>query len=154
VSGIAGKRYLDPGDRLCGRKDPPELVTVLAQWNGAGPRNVLVEYQDGSQAVIPFSRRLRKADGARCVACAAEIGTCDCQPPPEEFRRLGFSGLFTAESDASAEALDIWEPKMPCLLPDQNWLALRADRERGVITLVRKDAAAIVEAFTRPGGAR
>ncbi len=65
MTGIVGNRYLDPGDRLSGRKDPPELVTVLAQWKGAGPRNVLVEYRDGSQAVIPFSRRLRKAEGAR-----------------------------------------------------------------------------------------
>ena len=154
MSGIVGRRYLDPGDRLSGHKDPPELCTVISQWSGKGPRNVLVEYRDGSRAVIPFPRRLRKAEGARCVACAAEIGTCDCQPPPGEFRRLGFSGLFTAESDASTETLDIWEPKMPCLLPDQNWMALRADRQRGVITLVRKDSAAIVEAFTRPGAAR
>jgi hypothetical protein len=150
VSGIVGRRYLDPGDRLSGQKDPPELVTVLAQWKGAGPRNVLVEHRDGSQEVIPFSRRLRKADDARCVACAAAIGTCDCQPPPEEFRRLGFSGLFTAESDADPGTLDIWQPKMPCLLPGDRWVALRADRERGVITLVRRDDVALCETYLRP----
>jgi hypothetical protein len=149
VTGIVGNRYLDPGDRLSGRKDPPKLVTVLAQWKGAGPRNVLVEYRDGSRAVIPFSRRLRKTEGARCDACAVPVGTCDCQPPPEEFRRLGFSGLFNAECQAAPETLDIWEPKMPCLLPGDRWVALKADRERGTITLVRRDAEAICEAFLR-----
>jgi hypothetical protein len=74
-------------------------------------------------------------------------------PPPEEFRRLGFSGLFTAESEASAETLDIWEPRMPCLLPGDRWVALRADRERGTITVVRRDDSAIWEAFTTRGGA-
>ena len=64
MNGIVGRRYLDPGDRLSGRKDPPELVTVLAQWKGPGPRNVLVEYRTGLQAVIPFSRRLRKVSAA------------------------------------------------------------------------------------------
>ena len=108
------------------------------------------EDRDGSRAVIPFSRRLRKADDWRCPACAGADGTCDCQPPREDFRRLGFSGLFTVESDADPETLDIWEPKMPCLLPGDRWVALRADRERGIITLVRRDDTALCEAFLRP----
>lgn len=67
---ITGRCYLDPGDKMSGRKDPPELVTVLTQWactatdeqgrRVSGPRNVAVRYPDGSVQVIPFSRRLRK----------------------------------------------------------------------------------------------
>jgi acetyl esterase len=29
-------------------------VTVLARWNGKGPRNVLIEREDGSRVVRPF----------------------------------------------------------------------------------------------------
>jgi hypothetical protein len=76
---ITGKAYLDPGDRMSGRIDPPEQVTVLTQWactatNGqgkrvSGPRNVLVRRPDGGLQVIPFSRRLRKApEGIRLAA--------------------------------------------------------------------------------------
>lgn len=60
---IPGDRvYLDPGDRLTGRYDPPRPCTVTAQWGpGGGPRNVAVRYLDsGVTAVIPFSRRLRR----------------------------------------------------------------------------------------------
>lgn len=63
MSGMIGRAYLDPGDRISGRYDPPRPCTVITKWGpGGGPRNVLVEYSDdGSQAVIPFSRRLRRA---------------------------------------------------------------------------------------------
>lgn len=55
--------YLDPGDRMTGRYDPPRRCTVITQWGKGGrPRNVAVRYlDDGSHAVIPFSRRLRRA---------------------------------------------------------------------------------------------
>lgn len=60
---MTGRVYLDPGDRLCGRYDPPRRCVVLTQWatgrGKTGPRNVAVEYDDGTRAVIPFSRRLR-----------------------------------------------------------------------------------------------
>lgn len=47
--------YLDPGDRLAGRFEPPVK---------GSPRNVLVKYlDDGSRVVIPFTRRLRRAPG-------------------------------------------------------------------------------------------
>lgn len=36
-----------------------EPVLVLARYNGKGPRNVLVEYQDGRRVVRPF-RGLRR----------------------------------------------------------------------------------------------
>jgi hypothetical protein len=60
---VIGRLYLDPGDRLSGRYDPPRLCRVLTQWGrGGGPRNVAVQYMDdGSRAVIPFTRRLRRA---------------------------------------------------------------------------------------------
>lgn len=77
---MIGRRYLDPGDRLSGRNDPPVPVTVLIRWGtyrGAtapvrwlhgrtprprGPRNVLVQRADGTRDVVPFSYRLRRAD--------------------------------------------------------------------------------------------
>lgn len=61
---MIGRVYLDPGDRLSGRLDPPERVTVRARWGrGGGPRNVLVERADGRLAVVPFPRRLRRTHG-------------------------------------------------------------------------------------------
>lgn len=59
---MVGRPYLDPGDRMAGRHDPPRPCTVLIGWGpGGGPRNVLVRYQDGTEAVVPFPRRLRRA---------------------------------------------------------------------------------------------
>jgi len=60
---VIGRTYLDPGDRMAGRYDPPRRCTVLIKWGpGGGPRNVLVRYlDDDTKAVIPFPRRLRKA---------------------------------------------------------------------------------------------
>ncbi|GAA2159905.1 hypothetical protein [Actinomadura napierensis] len=81
MTGMIGRRYLDPGDRLSGRNDPPEVVTVLARWApGGGPRNVLVRRLDGSRQVIPFPRRLRRLDspGFR----AADRRTPDRMPDP------------------------------------------------------------------------
>lgn len=46
---ITGTRYLERG----------KVVTVLIRWNGKGPRNVLVEREDGSRVIRPF-RGLRK----------------------------------------------------------------------------------------------
>jgi hypothetical protein len=61
----ASRVYLDPGDRVAGRYEPPRRCRVLAQWGpGGGPRNVEIEYlDDASRAVIPFSRRLRRIGG-------------------------------------------------------------------------------------------
>jgi len=61
---MVGRAYLDPGDRLSGRRDPPVRVVVLARWGpGGGPRNVLVRRPDQSVAVVPFPRRLRRICG-------------------------------------------------------------------------------------------
>ena len=54
--------YLDAGSRISGRHDPPLRCVVTTQWGpGGGPKNVAVRYlDDGSHAVIPFPRRLRR----------------------------------------------------------------------------------------------
>ena len=63
---VIGRRYLDPGDRLAGRLDPPMPVVVLVGWGpGGGPRNVLIERPDGTRVVVPFPRRLRRAGADR-----------------------------------------------------------------------------------------
>jgi hypothetical protein len=79
--GIAGRVYLDPGDRLSGQFAQPRPCTVLNGWGrtrttaAAGvhwltpppgaPRNAAVRYHDdGTTAVVPFTRRLRVAGGS------------------------------------------------------------------------------------------
>lgn len=49
VMSMVGKRYMEKG----------KPVLVLTQWSGPGPRNVLIERQDGTKVVRPF-RGLRK----------------------------------------------------------------------------------------------
>lgn len=46
---MTGKTYLERG----------KPVTVLIQWHGKGPRNVLIQRQDGSKIIRP-ARGLRK----------------------------------------------------------------------------------------------
>jgi acetyl esterase len=50
VDNITGKTYLERG----------QPVRVLVRWKGKGPRNVLIQRDDGSRVVRPF-RGLRKA---------------------------------------------------------------------------------------------
>jgi len=45
-----GKIYFERGKPL----------VILTRWNGGGPRNVLIQREDGSKAVRPF-RGLRKS---------------------------------------------------------------------------------------------
>jgi hypothetical protein len=62
-SSMIGRVYLDPGARGWGIVyDPPRPCQVLVRWGpGGGPRTVAVRYlDDGTTAVIPFSRRLRR----------------------------------------------------------------------------------------------
>lgn len=67
-SPMVGRRYLDPGDRMAGRYDPPRgcvvLVVGLAPTRSrrTGPRTAWVRYDDGDEAVVPVARRLRRAD--------------------------------------------------------------------------------------------
>lgn len=67
---MTGRVYLDPGGpTFRGHRivyDPPRRCVVLTACRfgpgKTGPRNVAVRYlDDGTAAVIPFSRRLRKA---------------------------------------------------------------------------------------------
>jgi hypothetical protein len=81
MSGMVGRVYLDLGDRISGRRVPPEPVTVLTAWRSpsktcppaprppwlhwhtgprTAPRNVLVQRPNGRREVVPFSRRLRR----------------------------------------------------------------------------------------------
>ena len=59
---IIGRVYLDPGDHHSGRYDPPRRCVVITGWElGSWRRNVRVRYlDDGTVAVIPFNRRLRR----------------------------------------------------------------------------------------------
>jgi hypothetical protein len=41
---ITGRSYLERG----------RPVTVLVRWNGRGPRNVLIQREDGTRVVRPF----------------------------------------------------------------------------------------------------
>jgi hypothetical protein len=51
LTGIVGRTYLERG----------RPVVILVQWGqGGGPRNVLIEREDGSKVVRPF-RGLRKS---------------------------------------------------------------------------------------------
>ncbi len=49
---MIGRTYLERG----------RPVTVLARWNGEGPRNVLVRREDGRLVIRPF-RGLRRSAG-------------------------------------------------------------------------------------------
>jgi hypothetical protein len=63
---MTGELRLDPGDKLAGRYDPPRLCYKHTSYTTrGGPRNVLVEYvDDGSRAVVPAPRRLRRLAAA------------------------------------------------------------------------------------------
>ena len=80
---MPGTVYLDPGSRLSGRYDPPRRCVVITPCGPvltasrcpastgllevlwlepprSAPFNVAVRYEDGTGAVVPFHRRLRK----------------------------------------------------------------------------------------------
>lgn len=87
---------------------------------------------------------------------------------PQEWKQLGFSGLFSMETvlittkphsadkdvPATPEEVDEFESKLPTRVPfhtNSNWLALRVNREVNppTVVLIRNDNVAVVEAFTR-----
>jgi hypothetical protein len=74
---------------------------------------------------------------------------------PEEFRRIGYSGVFHVDAVLSIMSTDTiieWKAKVPCLLPTDGWMALSIDCAAGTVTVVRRDAAALVDIAT--GGPR
>jgi hypothetical protein len=71
---------------------------------------------------------------------------------PTQFHEAGFGGDFWL--DVVTETPLLWRRLVPCLLGNSGWMALRVNADDSV-TVVRKDAAAIFEAFTRaPGSVR
>jgi hypothetical protein len=67
---------------------------------------------------------------------------------PEEFQRIGYSGMFTVEAhmaDATPTLIAEWQAKVPCLLPNDGWLALAVEPATCTVTLVRRDTSAIVD---------
>ena len=64
---------------------------------------------------------------------------------PSEFRRIGFGGDF--HLNVVADGLALWRRMVPCLLGNSGWMALRVNGD-DTVTVVRKDAAAIIEAMT------
>ena len=76
---------------------------------------------------------------------------------PDEYYRLGWSGVFTVEADLSAESAEevaAFEARLPARVPfgsNSGWLALRLNRavDPPTVVLVRRDADALVEAFVR-----
>ena len=82
---------------------------------------------------------------------------------PQTYKDLGFSGLFSVESDLgdpdgeplTPKQVDEFEAKLPARVPfgsESGWLALRVNREKGTVVLVRRDAEAVTEAMVRPQG--
>jgi hypothetical protein len=90
-----------------------------------------------------------QATPSRCPACAALAGNCACTPMPDDWRALGFTGLFWIKARADDATRLAWEAKgLPRLLPGDGWALARFDSENNA-TLVRRDDLAVVEAFTR-----
>lgn len=71
---------------------------------------------------------------------------------PEEFARIGYSGLFWLAVGVSVHDLALWRVKVPCLIRPDGWLAL-AVMEPPSVVVVRRDSAAIMDLVTNPTGA-
>lgn len=72
---------------------------------------------------------------------------------PEDFASIGYSGLLHTEAtldDTSTESIIRWQAKVPCLLDTPDWMALSVTDD-GVVTLVRRDMAAVADVCLRPG---
>lgn len=135
TGGLAGRVYLDHGER----------VTVVGQ---PGSGLVDVRHWDG-RVVTRTVAGLRRAD-QHCPACASAPG-CGCLPMPAEWRRLGFSGLFHTTARCDQVTADAWRAKgLPHLLPGDGW-AIHSFAGNTTARLVRHDSHAVVEAFTRTG---
>lgn len=110
-----------------------------------------LHYPDSAEnAQVARRRRKRPAKPPeRCAACAS-AGPCDCVKLPEEFRQIGFSGLFSASTSLGPGAYEMYRDRVPCLVGGDRWVLASVDEVSGTGILVRKDEIAIVEALTRP----
>jgi len=62
---------------------------------------------------------------------------------PEDFKRIGYSGLFWKEIEVHPDAPN----QPPCLLGNTGWMLLSRDEGKGII--VRRDADALADIFVR-----
>jgi hypothetical protein len=69
---------------------------------------------------------------------------------PAAFTAIGYSGFFAKEAsmDMSAEEVEEWRERVPCLLGNTGWLALQVVDEQTML-VVRRDCNAIVDALTQ-----
>lgn len=107
-------------------------------------------YHIKADGTVGAHKRLASNGYSRLGRCAG----VDRKPAllPSNFRAAGFSGEFQLE--VPCQQSDEWRDRTPCLLGNTGWLVLRVNDD-GTATLLRKDAAAVVEAFTqRPGSGR
>lgn len=63
---------------------------------------------------------------------------------PIEYHQIGYSGAFWL--DAATDTPLLWRRMVPCLLGNTGWMALRVNDDN-TVTVVRRDAAAILEAL-------
>lgn len=85
----------------------------------------------------------------------SRLGRCpgvDREPAllPSNWRAAGFSGAF--QLDVPCDQPDEWRVRVPCLLGNTGWMVLRINDDGAPLS--RKDAAAVVEAFTRRPGSQ
>jgi hypothetical protein len=71
---------------------------------------------------------------------------------PEEFRQIGFSGLFNAPTTLDAEACAAFRGRVPGLVGGDRWVLASIDEKGGAGVLVRKDAFAITDVLFPPTG--
>jgi hypothetical protein len=78
---MIGQTYLERG----------KPVVVLIRWSGKGPRNVLIQREDGSKVVRPFRGLRKPAVWFVPVAYASELDqlTMLLQPKPDRRRNHG-----------------------------------------------------------------
>lgn len=82
----------------------------------------------------------------RCLSDAVQV--------PEEFARLGYSGLFQVESAmvGTSDEIAAFEATLPCLSRTAGWMVLRLNRRPDGVTatLVRQDMLAVEVVTGRP----
>jgi hypothetical protein len=69
---------------------------------------------------------------------------------PPEFAQLGYTGLFHAEATMTMEPHEIeeWRTRVPCLLGNTGWMALRVTDDGAAMVVVRRDGNAMWDLVT------